>query len=29
MHDPGQGGGQVWREQLSPEEKAVLKQVFR
>lgn len=25
----GQGGGQVWRDSLSPEEKAVLKQVFR
>jgi hypothetical protein len=29
VRDLGQGGGQVWREQLSPEEKAVLKQVFR
>jgi hypothetical protein len=25
----GQGGGQVWRDSLTPEEKAVLKQVFR
>lgn len=26
---PGQGGGQVWRESLTPEEKAVLKRVFQ
>ncbi|MDI1310632.1 hypothetical protein [Prosthecobacter sp.] len=29
VQDAGQGGEQVWRESLTPEEKAVLKRVFR
>jgi hypothetical protein len=29
VQNAGQGGEQVWRESLTPEEKAVLKRVFR
>jgi hypothetical protein len=29
IQNPGQGGQQIWRESLTPEEKAVLKRVFK
>ena len=29
VQNAGQGGEQVWRESLTPEEKAVLKRVFK